>query len=258
LAVIALGVAAAACTHLPAQPQLIPPGAHWSGGISVGRLYAPATAVVRSPSTGEVTFREKWEDDLSPGLTTIFDPRVQAKWAVAERLYLGGELSWGTVGVALNYVPVPSLVFTLGTQTDGPLMYYATRWPGVAWEGQASALVQPIIGGRVQLLAGAGLSFGAQRRTVQAISPVGNLGIDQVIPSELRVLRCELRADFLAGVAVMLGSRASLLLAVQPFFLLGDPSAPEAVCADCVPDVTLVSYSSSWGMAPTISLIVWD
>jgi len=259
LAAAVLVAAAVGCSSLPPPLPVIPsPHGNVGVGITVGRNYAPATAVVRSPATGEVELRQGWDTEMSPGVPAFLDPRLHGTRALSERLYLGGHLSWFTAGIALHHVPVRPLVLTLGTQTDGPLAYAAAQMPGVAWETRANLLFQPIVARRVQLLIGGGLSYGARRRSLVATAPVGMIGIDQVFPAEVRILRRELRADLLGGLALRLGENARVLLAVEPFFLLGQPGAPQSACLDCVPDLVLVSYSSSWGMAFTASFSGWN
>jgi hypothetical protein len=259
LAGVILAAATLGCSYLPPPLPVIPgEGGNFGAGVTVGRMYAPTTAVVRSPSTGEVVLRQGWDTEMSSGVPAIFDPRLHASVALGDRLYLGGHLSWLTVGAAVHHVPVRPVVLTLGLQTDGPLAYAAAKMPGVAWETEASVLVQPTVAGRVQLLVGGGVSYGPRRRSLVATAPVGVVGIDQVLPAEVRVLRGELRADLLGGLAVRLGAHGRVLLAAQPFFVLGQPGAPRAECLDCVPDLALVSYASSWGMAFTASFSGWN
>lgn len=231
------------------------PGKRLGAGVTVGRMYAPATAVVTSPSTGPVTLRQRWDNQLPAGLPIFFDPRLHVTNTFTDHLHVTAHLSFLTGGLALHVVPVRPLVLTIGAQTDGPLTYLNKSYP-VAWEGQTSALIQPMFGHFLQLFVGAGLSFGDRRQSVLAERlDVENL--DNPFVPTLMILRRELRADVLAGVAyVFPRTRARILVAAQPIFVLGNPGTPQGTCSECGPDVTLVSYSSSWRLATTVSLIV--
>jgi len=102
---------------------------------------------------------------------------------------------------------------------------------------------------------GADLSFGARRQLmVSTEDTLGTGGVDQQVPAGLSIVRDELRLGGSVGVTMTPQPRLRLILAAQPFAVLGTGQSRAQCTGGCDTSATLLSYSSTWGVAATATV----
>jgi hypothetical protein len=220
--------------------------------MSFGRTCLPIKAMTTSPETGPVAVKQTWEGDYgNTGLPALLDPRVSAGVLLSPYVGVALSASWSQVGADLRLFPRGlevkwPVLLSLGVQTDG--VGNAAMLGGTAWNVRVAAALLPRLGERAQLMLGASSSYGAWRfRLVLPQSLVRN-ETDNFFNGGLHIVRREMRAEALLGVAFPMGWRWRAFVTVEPFAIV-DHGGLRGECNYCVKDLTVTSFEASWGLA---------
>ncbi len=237
---------------------MLGPGMTAGGGATWGANLSPAKAVVATNDEDAIPLRTGF--DGTTGIP-ILDPRFSFGKPFSEAFEGSFHLSYLTAGVeGRRYLrPRDSRVPTaliLSVQTDGPLSVGLDRtsFPGFAWEIHAGISAQPTLSRTWQMLTGAGFSLGPRRHGFAlSESSLARSGFTDTAPPEMRILRNEVRAEALLGVAAWAGDSTRLALALQPYVVMQKSEAFGA-CYSCSHRVELMSFQNAFGVAITTTL----
>lgn len=250
---LVLPVLLSACAALPPPPPVLPVLPDRSAVMmSLGRTCLPATAMTTSPETGPVAVKQTWEGDFGDSaVPAFFDPRLAISELLSPYVGLALAMSWSQVGIDLRIFPRGlevkwPVLLSLGAQTDG--LGNAAMLGGTAWNVRVGAGLLPRLSERAHLMLGASGSYGSWRFRLALPQSLMRNETDNFLNGDLQIVRRELRAEGMLGIVFPVGWRWRAFATLEPFTIV-DHGGLGSGCGFCVKDLTVTSFTASWGLA---------
>lgn len=238
--------------------MMLGPGPTAGGGATWGANLSSARAQVATANEDPIPLHTNF--DGTTGIP-VMDPRFSFGKPVSALFDAFFHISYLTAAVeGRRYIrPRDSgtpTALILSLQTDGPLSVGLdkTSLPGFAWEIHAGLTAQPTLDKTWQILTGVGFSLGSRRHGFGlSNTSLARPGFGDTSPPEMRVLRNEVRAEALLGVAAWAGDNTRLSIGLQPYVVIHHWK-PTGACHSCASVPELISFHNQFGVSVTTTL----
>ncbi len=255
VAVVGLGSQLAACSTVP--PPVVSPASlaprgqaiTWSvdWGYARAHIQRPDGSIQAISGNGDSTYGNPEVDATEltlpfPAMLSLH--QVTGAWDVGE--YAG----WRRVGATARV----RVVTAAGGAMTSIASAFNVHWSLQGVDGSVGLEQSVPVAAFLTLLGRIGIGYGLRDYDIQVPPDLDTTsGHDNTIgAAHFDVLRPDLRLEPVLGV--VLGTRSSVILSFQPYFVLARGAITSERCADCVAGVRLVDFTQNAGIAVALTL----